>query len=522
VISFEQWKDGFCLVVDGKQILHHSSSSPAIFLASPKKGVGKETDSTSTDGQGSGAFHIEARNLKWNPLKVSSIEIEHGERASTLKFKDVEAGAGLRLEYLPSLLKMSFVYPAPELLPRQTTDTETKSSRREAKKLAKTRISEVVGFRILLDASANERLFGLDGNGAQKEGRLNLKKTQFSVTSRAVADSRVFADSGSWLDARFSGKLNWRFEVRKTVFEVLWQDRTQLPELAIGLNPAQEISAELGLDPAQEISAGQRLDPAQEISAELGLDPAQEISAELGLDPAPLEGLVALSRYAAAALGEGARKAGPILVQSGSSGSARNEFLQIDELLRRMLSLSFSGEGQIAVVANTIRASWTAFSGFFILETGESLDISADDVALESFLQGCDDRQIRRAAMIFVRLQPYHLFCRSRWQEAHVPEIVHPGVYYPGMQGLWKRSDEFLYGPDILVAPFKEDKGKALYGPRELILPSDGWVHLWTSRVYPEGQTFVDTQAGRPAVFYRQNSEFARLFDTIRQMSTRL
>jgi len=138
---------------------------------------------------------------------------------------------------------------------------------------------------------------------------------------------------------------------------------------------------------------------------------------------------------------------------------------------------------------------------FSSLETGESLDIAADDVALENFLQGCDDRQVRRAATIFARLQPYHLFCRNRWQEAHVPEIVHPGVYYPGEQGLWERSDEFLYGPDILVVPFKEDKGKALYGPRELILPSDGWVHLWTSRVYPGGQTFVDTQAARPAVF---------------------
>jgi len=476
VISFEQWKDGFCLTVDGKQILHHSSSSPAIFLASPKKGARKEMDSTSTEGQGSGAFNIDARNLKWNPIGVSNIEIEHGERESILKFKDVEAGAGLRLEYLPSLLKMSFVYPAPELLARKMTDEGTKTSRREAKKLARTRIDHLGGLRILLDASANERLFGLDGNGAQKEERLNLKNTQSSLTSRTVADSRVFADSGSWFDARFSGILNWRFEAQKTVFEVLWQDGMQLPELAIGLNPAH------------------------------------------ARNPAPLEGLVALSRYAAA-LGGSARKTGPIFVQSNSE---RNEFLQIDELLRRMLSLSFSGEGQIAVVANTTRASWTAFSGFFILETGESLDIAADDVALENFLQGCDDRQVRRAATIFARLQPYHLFCRNRWQEAHVPEIVHPGVYYPGEQGLWERSDEFLYGPDILVVPFKEDKGKALYGPRELILPSDGWVHLWTSRVYPGGQTFVDTQAGRPAVFYRQNSEFARLFDTIRQMSTRL
>jgi alpha-glucosidase len=122
------------------------------------------------------------------------------------------------------------------------------------------------------------------------------------------------------------------------------------------------------------------------------------------------------------------------------------------------------------------------------------------------------------AAKLYEILKPYRESCSELWIEDGIPVLSHPALAYPDEEKLWDRSDQYLFGADVLVAPGASDRD----GTRRLELPNDDWIHLWTSRHYPAGTTVVHAPAGRPAVFYRARSEFAPLFDALRQKAARL
>ena len=72
---------------------------------------------------------------------------------------------------------------------------------------------------------------------------------------------------------------------------------------------------------------------------------------------------------------------------------------------------------------------------------------------------------------------------------------------------------EYLLGPDVLVAPVWQsgEQEHAVY------LPAGEWVHLWTGRVYGQGEHSVPAPMGCPPVFWRRDSRWAALFDGIRR-----
>lgn len=63
----------------------------------------------------------------------------------------------------------------------------------------------------------------------------------------------------------------------------------------------------------------------------------------------------------------------------------------------------------------------------------------------------------------------------------------------------------------MLVAPvYLENQTK-----RELYLPDDAWVELWTGKEYGQGTVVVDEPIGYTPVFYRKDAEDRALFETI-------
>lgn len=70
---------------------------------------------------------------------------------------------------------------------------------------------------------------------------------------------------------------------------------------------------------------------------------------------------------------------------------------------------------------------------------------------------------------------------------------------------------EYLLGRDLLVAPVYQEK-KTTW---EVYLPEDQWVHLWSGKSYTCGNVTVDAPIGYPPVFYRADSDYARLFEQI-------
>ena len=72
---------------------------------------------------------------------------------------------------------------------------------------------------------------------------------------------------------------------------------------------------------------------------------------------------------------------------------------------------------------------------------------------------------------------------------------------------------EYLYGPDLLVAPVWQS-GKTEW---EVYLPSDEWTSLWTGESLSKGTHTVPAEMGYIPVFCRKGSQWSALFDSIRE-----
>jgi sulfoquinovosidase len=70
---------------------------------------------------------------------------------------------------------------------------------------------------------------------------------------------------------------------------------------------------------------------------------------------------------------------------------------------------------------------------------------------------------------------------------------------------------EYLFGPDILVAPVYKSNVQEL----EVYLPEDHWIHFWTGKSYEGGSYRIEAPIGYPAVFYRKESLHAPLFEQV-------
>ncbi len=71
---------------------------------------------------------------------------------------------------------------------------------------------------------------------------------------------------------------------------------------------------------------------------------------------------------------------------------------------------------------------------------------------------------------------------------------------------------EYLLGRDVLVAPVYTEGATE----REVYLPSDEWIHLWTGEEFKKGDHTVEAKMGDTPVFYRKGSDVEKLMQKIR------
>jgi alpha-glucosidase len=120
---------------------------------------------------------------------------------------------------------------------------------------------------------------------------------------------------------------------------------------------------------------------------------------------------------------------------------------------------------------------------------------------------------LARMSEIYATLKPYHLATVSEYSREGLPPMRHPWIHYGSDPQTYTLVYQYLYGRDLMVAPALGPS----QGFTELYLPEGGWVHLWTSRSFRSGRVAVESPSGCPAVFYRAESGFARLFDALRR-----
>ncbi len=85
--------------------------------------------------------------------------------------------------------------------------------------------------------------------------------------------------------------------------------------------------------------------------------------------------------------------------------------------------------------------------------------------------------------------------------ESGIP-AMRPIFYHYDESWAYTEMTEYLLGRDILVAPVLES-GKV---SREVTLPDDTWVHLFSKKEYTGGKYTVEAPIGKPPVFVRRDS----------------
>ena len=494
MISFERWKDGFVMTVEGMRVLRHSSLFPSLYLGSPK-----EKSRAPKAGDASGAT-----SLTWRSLGSCDI-LNEGLDSIVLGFG---SHCTIRISYVDRLLKMRFFL----------ADADADAAR--------------PGLRLRFGAHPGERLLGAgpsmlyDMKGQKVETRASAEE------SRSLQSPTVFSSLGTWIHIDGLGSFAWRFGASTTELSCV----SMPSEIVFGFGKTPAMGMELltrykgEARQAERTRAGRSRLPAW-VQSSLVVDASVEFAAasskllglmiRAGLKPCALiqdpgksidvecERIEA-GRWAAILSESSAR---PLPADSAKRKSA-------SEFGRVLHSLAFSGEGQLFLPIHGTQGEaeakepgtssypfeTAAFGPLFVVSGGLSLN---DTIGARRFIA---------AAELYAALAPYREHCSEEWRKGGLPVLGHPALRFQDDEALWDFDDEYMFGGDMLVAPTPEGGSRT----RRLYLPDDEWVHLWTSRHYRKGLTVVDAPEGKPAVFYRSRSDFAPLFDALRQKATRL
>ena len=87
---------------------------------------------------------------------------------------------------------------------------------------------------------------------------------------------------------------------------------------------------------------------------------------------------------------------------------------------------------------------------------------------------------------------------------------MRPLFYHYDEKDAYTEKTEYLLGRDILVAPVLKEKAVS----RDVYLPDDTWIHLFTKKEYKGGRYKVEGKVGMPPVFVRKNAElFEKLIE---------
>ena len=106
----------------------------------------------------------------------------------------------------------------------------------------------------------------------------------------------------------------------------------------------------------------------------------------------------------------------------------------------------------------------------------------------------------RRFSAIHDLLAPELMALAEEAQSTSAPIVRHLALQYPEDRETWDVHDQFLLGPDLLVAPVVREG----LVEREVYFPEGTWFDVWTGEAIDGGQRLsVAAPIGRPPVFHR-------------------
>lgn len=119
--------------------------------------------------------------------------------------------------------------------------------------------------------------------------------------------------------------------------------------------------------------------------------------------------------------------------------------------------------------------------------------------------------QLARLTDIYTMISPFMKRLVKENAETGIPVQRPLFLHNEEDERSYTEQFEYLLGPDVLVAPVYTEGAV----DREVYLPSDGWIHLWTGKEYGKGTHTVEAKIGDTPVFYKKDSDDAELFKAV-------
>ncbi len=107
---------------------------------------------------------------------------------------------------------------------------------------------------------------------------------------------------------------------------------------------------------------------------------------------------------------------------------------------------------------------------------------------------------------IHTMLKPYLKHLEDEYHHKGYPTI-RPTFFYHN----YHSENTYMLGKDIYVAPVMKKRAKKV----NIYIPDHNYIHLFTGKKYNIGDYVLDVPLGTPPVFYKENSEFKDLFQSI-------
>jgi alpha-D-xyloside xylohydrolase len=116
---------------------------------------------------------------------------------------------------------------------------------------------------------------------------------------------------------------------------------------------------------------------------------------------------------------------------------------------------------------------------------------------------------LRRYVALRERLRPYVAELMAAAHE-HGDPLMRPMFYdFPGDERCWVVDDQYMFGPDLLVAPILAAGARA----RDVLLPAGDWTDVWTGDRHAGGTTLrCAAPIERMPVFVRAGADVAAVF----------
>lgn len=172
----------------------------------------------------------------------------------------------------------------------------------------------------------------------------------------------------------------------------------------------------------------------------------------------------------------------------------------------------YTGSGLFGLVrTKELLLRWAEYSAFTpVMRTHEGNEPESNH---QFYTDEDTMQQFGRVVSIYTSLKPYTKAAVAQNTNSHIPVMRPLFLMFDNDMEAFNQDYEYMYGDDLLVAPVLIPGAEVwtvyLPGP-------ENWVHLWGEEVI-QGPAFHEVAAplGHPPVFYRENSQWRDLFESI-------